>query len=493
MPWATSPKTNQSTYQPLHGTVSARYPKYQDTGNPPGVDLEFIYDGSHSRVAKIITDHSGRTKSYQYYVRDPRGNLLARYNRVIKFDGTGNVSFDATQLSEFTIQGVRRLGIWANPQSTATATNTSVAAYQLLRGNKRYELTNHLNNVLATVSDLKVGIDENNDDYGDYYQAHVDDATDYFPFGMVMPGRRPDSFSYRYGFNGFERDDEIKGIGDSYYTAARLYDPRIGRWWSVDPLFDYTSTPYFSFGNNPVYYIDQSGYAAEESGPGATGSCSPVEGCIGYDPSTNTTHIDLPDVTITGNPLPPPPPIGIKHEGEASFPDERYMADPFSGLPILRPGVKVREEPTISARRGKGVRTNPMISIDDIRPEPGVLSKNEALREAETIKNIASNPFSAILTIGKEPGKEMHRSAKLGAVLWDFVASTGAAAGGSYIGGAPSTPSWIYQPGRTAEAIGEIQLGRGIDPNIGYTPRQMRLMREMNKTLGDLPRPWEQK
>jgi RHS repeat-associated protein len=45
-----------------------------------------------------------------------------------------------------------------------------------------------------------------------------------------------DSDAYRYGFNGMERDDEIKGSGNSYDFGARMYDNRIGRWFAIDKL-----------------------------------------------------------------------------------------------------------------------------------------------------------------------------------------------------------------------------------------------------------------
>jgi len=67
--------------------------------------------------------------------------------------------------------------------------------------------------------------------------------------------------TYRYGFNGMEKDDEIKGEGNSYTTEFRQYDPRIGRWLSLDPkMKKYPSeSPYVAFHNNPIYWTDPEG------------------------------------------------------------------------------------------------------------------------------------------------------------------------------------------------------------------------------------------
>ncbi len=40
-----------------------------------------------------------------------------------------------------------------------------------------------------------------------------------------MPRRTLTSPDYRYGFNGMEKDDELKGNGNSYDFGARIYDP----------------------------------------------------------------------------------------------------------------------------------------------------------------------------------------------------------------------------------------------------------------------------
>jgi RHS repeat-associated protein len=66
---------------------------------------------------------------------------------------------------------------------------------------------------------------------------------------------------YRYGFQNQEKDDEVKGKGNSYDFGARMLDARLGRWLSVDPLeFKYPSmTPYGFVGNNPIRAIDPNG------------------------------------------------------------------------------------------------------------------------------------------------------------------------------------------------------------------------------------------
>ncbi|MFZ1666531.1 MAG: RHS repeat-associated core domain-containing protein [Flavobacteriales bacterium] len=68
--------------------------------------------------------------------------------------------------------------------------------------------------------------------------------------------------NYRFGFNGMEKDDEVYGsTGTSYDFGARLYDPRVGRWLSTDPLaIKYPSeTPYGFAGGNPLFFIDMAG------------------------------------------------------------------------------------------------------------------------------------------------------------------------------------------------------------------------------------------
>lgn len=64
-----------------------------------------------------------------------------------------------------------------------------------------------------------------------------------------------------YGFNGKEKDDEVKGNGNSINYGFRDYDPRIGRFFRVDPIAQYYSelTPYQYASNSPIENIDIDG------------------------------------------------------------------------------------------------------------------------------------------------------------------------------------------------------------------------------------------
>jgi len=87
---------------------------------------------------------------------------------------------------------------------------------------------------------------------------------------MGMPGRNySEENAYRYGFNGKENDNEVKGEGNQQDYGMRIYDPRLGRFLSVDPISHLYPmlTPYQFASNSPISGIDMDGlefyYAAD--------------------------------------------------------------------------------------------------------------------------------------------------------------------------------------------------------------------------------------
>jgi len=81
-----------------------------------------------------------------------------------------------------------------------------------------------------------------------------------------MPGRQFTSGSYRYGFNGKEKDDEVAGNGNQIDYGFRVQDPRLGRFLSVDPLTKKYPwwTPYQYAGNNVIKHVDIDGAEVED-------------------------------------------------------------------------------------------------------------------------------------------------------------------------------------------------------------------------------------
>ncbi len=115
-------------------------------------------------------------------------------------------------------------------------------------GNKYYELKDHLGNVRVVVNDRK-NLDPTTGDL----TAKVESYNNYYAFGMLQPNRHKDSKSYRYGFQGQETDDEIKGEGNSVNYKYRMHDPRLGRFFAVDPLAaDYPWNSTYAFSENNV-------------------------------------------------------------------------------------------------------------------------------------------------------------------------------------------------------------------------------------------------
>ena len=78
---------------------------------------------------------------------------------------------------------------------------------------------------------------------------------------MSLPIAMRVGAGYRYGFNGMERDDEVKGSGNSYTTEFRQLDSRLGIWWGRDPLKAELpwQSPYIGMDNNPIWYTDVRG------------------------------------------------------------------------------------------------------------------------------------------------------------------------------------------------------------------------------------------
>jgi RHS repeat-associated protein len=162
-------------------------------------------------------------------------------------------------VSERHIYSSSRLGTDVTTHEFFTTTYTVSSEANRELGQKHYEISNYLGNVLSVITDQKLPVEV--DSLIVSYSAVVVTATDYSPFGVGLYGRSW-SGEYRYGFNGKEVDSEGMGGGSSTYDYGfRIYNAQLGKFLSVDPLTkDYPwYTPYQFAGNRPIWAIDLDG------------------------------------------------------------------------------------------------------------------------------------------------------------------------------------------------------------------------------------------
>ena len=209
-----------------------------------------------NRIAKHVKSAAGVLEKSTYYILDAQGNQLAMYEYAVN---TTTVTYT---LKERNIYGSSLLGV--NRYEMNMFLHVDTTNIQPLF-KKQYTISNHLGNVLTVFSDKKVPILSGDGTTVIGYNPTIISTSDYSPFGVELNGRTSVG-SYRYGYNGMELDNEVSGQGNSYTTEFRQYDPRLGRWKSMDPLmaqFPWQS-PYCSMDNNPISLVDPTGQAAED-------------------------------------------------------------------------------------------------------------------------------------------------------------------------------------------------------------------------------------
>lgn len=395
---------NQEEIENIEWTVTGKVKRIIRTPSSTKPDIEFEYDAMGNRISKKIIDDFSLNDVTTFYVRDAQGNVMSTYE--LKNEPYSGGVAKNLYLAERNIYGSSRIGMEQVHQMIESenkhalldingenADDGSMVAQ--IVGDKYYELSNHLGNVLEVITDRKLaarGLIEGdgiatlawfphynfgdatvasnmffpeqldittslqyrgaaktvntvpgqeytvslylnpgsasglsmsayasgsstpffwettttagtvsatftattsttklivgNDDLSgnsvtfsltnlevstlSHYTADIVSQSDYYPFGMLLPNRYESTSDYRYGFNGMEKDDEVKGEGNSYTTQFRQYDPRVSRWLSLDPLmakFPHQS-PYAAFNNNPIYFADPTGLEGDPPGHG---------------------------------------------------------------------------------------------------------------------------------------------------------------------------------------------------------------------------------
>lgn len=210
-----------------------------------------------NRIAKHIYDSYDVLQKSTYYILDAQGKkkrklLKTQGRQTVERKSQGTISVyertvnDINQTITFEqnekhIYGSSRLGVMnlALPLLGSQNETYSQETWVHTIGMKTYELSNHLGNVLSVISDKPIPNVLTNSGTVSHYLAEIRSSMDYSPFGVTLEGREfslVGSEDYRYGFQGQEMDDEVKGEGKSVNYKYRMHDPRVGRFFAVDPL-----------------------------------------------------------------------------------------------------------------------------------------------------------------------------------------------------------------------------------------------------------------
>ncbi|MCX6157374.1 MAG: RHS repeat-associated core domain-containing protein, partial [Ignavibacteriae bacterium] len=197
-------RSNSTTDPPT--TIKIRY-KYDEAGNRTRKTIYQTQDENPSPITNDDNPTGWTITKDEYYSRDASGKEIAVYQ--------------SYTLDYWNVWG-------SNNEGRIKST-----------GMKYFYLKDHLGSIRAVINQNNV----------------IVQAQDYDTWGHIA--RTWDSTSADYKFTGKERDQE-----SSYdYFGARYYDARVGRWGSVDPLFEkhIQWTPYNYVLGNPMMLKDPDG------------------------------------------------------------------------------------------------------------------------------------------------------------------------------------------------------------------------------------------
>jgi RHS repeat-associated protein len=163
----------------IEWTVYGKIKTITRTGGSSKSNLAFEYSPDGHRVKKTETPNGGSgTPTTTWYTRDAQGNIMSIYEE----------RNDSIWLEEQELYGSSRLGM-VQKKLLLNSLSLDTVSYAIIRGQKRYELSNHLGNVLAVVSDKLIPVCDIDANMVSYFEAEVLYAYDYSPFGAILPQR----------------------------------------------------------------------------------------------------------------------------------------------------------------------------------------------------------------------------------------------------------------------------------------------------------------
>ncbi len=258
-------KDRQEEIDTIIWTVNNKIKEIWRTSSSKKMNLSFDYDALGHRIAKHVYENLtlSLVKS-TYYMLDANKLQMAVYEHEIKPQAPRNAVF--FRIVERNIYGQKRLG---TINDTINMVLPNLLPSYGITGNRNYEYSNHLGNVLMVSSDIVYPVSTGGTSI-DGFEVGISQATDYSPFGVQLDGRtisNPFAENHRFGFQAQEKDNEIKGEGNSLNYEYRMHDPRLGRFFAVDPLASqYPWNSVYAFSENRVINsVELEGLEANEA------------------------------------------------------------------------------------------------------------------------------------------------------------------------------------------------------------------------------------
>jgi hypothetical protein len=120
--------------------------------------------------------------------------------------------------------------------------------------------------------------------------------------GLFVGFKKSDAKSYRWGFNGQQREDEIAGEGNHNTAKFWEYDSRLGRRWNLDPKPQIGNSDYGVNRNNPIISVDKNGDVVTFIGGFAVGFLGDIASQMMINAATgkNVFEIDWADALVSG-------------------------------------------------------------------------------------------------------------------------------------------------------------------------------------------------
>ncbi len=190
---------------------------------------------------------------------------------------------------------------------------------------------------------------------------------------------------YRYGFQGQEKDDEIKGEGNSVNFKYRMHDPRLGRFLSTDPLamhFPWNSTYSFSM-NRVIDKIELEG--AEIAEPAYKtingGYVTAIDGVGTQVISREKIEAQIAIMNM------PPPPFVPQQPNQSMSAGDPYAGTPLTGAQAQQAyNINLYGDYVVPLELTKKLMNGEEITAWDVGPElVGIIPFGKALGKAGKI------------------------------------------------------------------------------------------------------------